>query len=213
MDFPRDKLGIDGSQGENALLLAQTQSELVFVAVRSVARVEVVENRVVARGRAVQVRVRQAQKTVRVAVPRALLSARSQDSDGELRDHAEGGGNRGTGSAVVANQRRGILVETAFGTEERRGKEGSTCCHLRRLSRRRRECCWYGNSTWTKNKHSGQDICYCRNLYVTERKSACLQNKEMRYSRLGKMLNYYQESIHHCTIEVIRNMLKYVTTR
>ena len=120
MDFPRDKLGIDGSQGENALLLAQTQSELVFVAVRSVARVEVVENRVVARGRAVQVRVRQAQKTVRVAVPRALLSARSQDSDGELRDHAEGGGNRGTGSAVVANQRRGILVETAFGTEEKR---------------------------------------------------------------------------------------------
>lgn len=96
MDFPRDKLGIDGAEGENALLFAQTQSELVFVAVRSVARVEIVENRVVARGRTVQIRVRQAQKTVRVAVPRALLAARSQDSEKERRDHAEGGGNRGT---------------------------------------------------------------------------------------------------------------------
>ena len=96
MDFPRDKLGIDGAEGENALLFAQTQSELVFVAVRSVARVEIVENRVVARGRTVQIRVRQAQKTVRVAVPRALLAARSQDSEKERRDHTGGGGNRGT---------------------------------------------------------------------------------------------------------------------
>ena len=44
-------------------------------------------------------------------------------------------------------------------------------------------------------------------------KSACLQNKEMTYNRLGKMLNYYQESIHHCTIKVIRNGMEYMTTR
>ena len=77
MDFPRDKLGIDGAEGENALLLAQTEPKDVLVAVFGVASVEVVENRVVARGRAVQIRIGQAKKTVRVAIPRALLAARS----------------------------------------------------------------------------------------------------------------------------------------
>ena len=131
-----------------------------------------------------------------------------------LRDHAEGGGYGGTGSVVVAKKRRRILVETAFGTKrERERNRRSTCCHLHRISRRRRECCWYGNSTWRRNKHSGRHIWHCMNLYVIERKRNCFQNTETRYSRLGKMSSYYQENIHCSTIKVTRNLLEYMSTR
>ena len=104
VDIAGHQRGVDGSQGKNALFLAQTEAELVLVAVFRVAGVEIIQNRVVARGGAVQVRIRQAKQTVGVAIPGALLFSIRQSRHRESRHDAECCGDIGTRSIVVANQ-------------------------------------------------------------------------------------------------------------